>query len=81
MYNWSRTTIGKKRLISQVGLEIQAKFEEHKAKLNRKSEGQEKSETGKFTKLVHSRTVAFALRKLFSLLKSNCVDLFACFLL
>ncbi|MGD1700574.1 hypothetical protein ACP6PM_11965 [Dapis sp. BLCC M229] len=26
LYNWSRTSVGNKRLISQVGLEIQAKF-------------------------------------------------------
>ena len=74
LYNWSRTSVGKKRLISQVGLEVQAKFEEYKAKLNSKSEKQEKSQTGKFTNLVHSRTVAFTLRRLFPLLKSNCVD-------
>ena len=70
LYNWSRTTVAKKRLISQVGLEVQAKFEEHKAKLNSQSQGQEKEQTGKFTNLVHSRTVAFALRRLFPLLKS-----------
>ncbi|MGD1716574.1 transposase [Hydrocoleum sp. CS-953] len=74
LYNWSRTSVGKKRLISQVGLEIQAKFEEYKAKLNSKSEGQEKEQTGKFTNLVHSRTVAFMLRRLFPLLKSHCID-------
>ncbi|MDJ0517702.1 MAG: transposase [Trichodesmium sp. MO_231.B1] len=74
LYNWSKTTVGKKRLISQVGLEIQAKFEEYKAKLNSKSEGQEKEQTGKFTNLVHSRTVAFTLRRLFPLLKSYCID-------
>ncbi len=74
LYNWSRTSVPKKRLISQVGLEVQAKFEEYKAKFHSKSEKQEKSQTGKFTNLVHSRTVAFALRRLFPLLKSNCVD-------
>ena len=62
------------RLISKVGLEVQAKFEEYKAKLNSEFKGQEKSSTGKFTNLVHSRTVAFTLRRLFPLLKSNCVD-------
>ncbi|NEQ37063.1 MAG: hypothetical protein F6K40_12565 [Okeania sp. SIO3I5] len=74
LYNWSRTTVAKKRLISQVGLEVQAKFEEHKAKLNSQSQGQEKEQTGKFTNLVHNRTVAFALRRLFPLLKKTCVD-------
>ncbi|NEQ39324.1 MAG: hypothetical protein F6K40_24955 [Okeania sp. SIO3I5] len=66
--------MAKKRLISQVGLEVQAKFEEYKAKLNSQSQGQEKEQTGKFTNLVHSGIVAFALRRLFPLLKSNCVD-------
>lgn len=74
LYNWSRTSVARKRLISEVGLEIQSKFEEHKAKLNSKSQGQEKEQTGKFTNLVHSRTVAFALRRLFPLLKSHCTD-------
>ncbi|MGB3513753.1 MAG: hypothetical protein WBA93_32010 [Microcoleaceae cyanobacterium] len=74
LYNWSRTTVANKRLISQVGLEVQAKFEEHKAKLNSQPEKQGKNPTGKFTNLVHSRTVAFALRRLFPLLKSHCVD-------
>ncbi|NER04620.1 MAG: hypothetical protein F6K17_19405, partial [Okeania sp. SIO3C4] len=74
LYNWSRTTVAQKRLASKVGLEVQGKFEEYKAKLNSESEGQEKSPTGKFTNLVHSRTCAFTLRRLFPLLKKNCVD-------
>ncbi|NET47154.1 transposase [Okeania sp. SIO2B3] len=74
LYNWSRTSVGKKRLISTVGLEVQAKFDEYKAKLNSNSDGQEKGQTGKFTNLVHSRTIAFTLRRLFPLLKKNCVD-------
>ncbi|WP_287323267.1 hypothetical protein [Okeania sp. SIO1H4] len=40
--------------------------------MNSKSEKQEKGQTGRFTNLVHSRTCAFALRRLFPLL--NCVD-------
>ncbi|MDY7002668.1 MAG: hypothetical protein SWX82_01485 [Cyanobacteriota bacterium] len=38
LYNWSRTSVGKKRLISQVGLEIQAKFDEYYAKNNIRSQ-------------------------------------------
>lgn len=74
LYNWSRTTVAQKRLVSKVGLEVQAKFEEHKAKLNSKSKEEEKGQTGRFTNLVHSRTCAFTLRRLFPLLKSHCVD-------
>ncbi|MDY7005952.1 MAG: hypothetical protein SWX82_19000 [Cyanobacteriota bacterium] len=74
LYNWSRTSVGKKRLISPVGLEIQAKFNEYYAKLNSVSSGQNEKQTGKFTNLVHSRTIAFALRRLFPLLKKSCVD-------
>ncbi|MGD1715883.1 hypothetical protein [Hydrocoleum sp. CS-953] len=74
LYNSPRTSVSQKRLISQVGLEIQAKFEEYKAKLNSKSEKQEKGQAGKFINLVHSSGVAFTLRQLFLLLKSNCVD-------
>ncbi len=44
-------SVAQKRLISQVGLEIQAKFEEYKAKLNSKLEKQQKGQTGKFTNL------------------------------
>ncbi len=49
-------------------------MKQYKVKLNSKSEKQEKGQTGKFTNLVHRRTVAFTLRRLFPLLKSNCVD-------
>ncbi|NEO51877.1 MAG: IS110 family transposase [Okeania sp. SIO3B5] len=69
LYLWCLTVVGKKRLISGVGLEIMAKFEHHKQQLQKDS-----TKGKKFTNLVRSRTVAFMLRRLFRDLKNNCTD-------
>lgn len=67
LYLWCLGTIGKKRLISRVGREIQDKFDYHKEQLSG-DEGK-----GKFTNLVRSRTIAFMLRRLFRDLRQTCL--------
>ena len=66
LYLWCLSVIGRKRLISRVGCEVQDKFDYYKEQLS----GDEAK--GKFTNLVRSKTIAFMLRRLFRDLKRNC---------
>ncbi|MGB3512429.1 MAG: hypothetical protein WBA93_24960 [Microcoleaceae cyanobacterium] len=72
LYLWCVGAIGKKRLTSEVGLEVQQKFEHYKQQLSQQQPDQDS--TGRFTDLVRSKTIAFMLRRLFRDLKRNCTN-------